>query len=80
MKLTIISSMMGNEILKIMVIMMTVPMLLYQSGVISLYLPCSKNPTSVISTLAVNFILRMIMINAMFMMSMNERLMVKLKS
>jgi hypothetical protein len=26
----------------------------------------------------VNFILRMIMINAMFMMSMNERLMVKL--
>lgn len=74
------SSMIGKAMLKIIVIMMIEPMLIYQSAVRSVYFPWKRNPTSVIPIPSENFMLRRIMMRPMFMMSKNDRLTVKLMS
>lgn len=69
--------MIGKVILNIIVKMIIVPMLIYQSDVISLYFPCHKNVRSLVSKAeALYFMFKIIMMRAMFMIIKNDRLIV----
>jgi len=74
------SSMMGKEILNIIVMIMMLPMLIYQSAARLLYFPWKRKPTCVMFTPVVNFMLRRIIITPILRMRMKERLTVKLRS
>jgi hypothetical protein len=62
-----ISSITGKAILKIIVRIITEPILLYQSAVKSPYRPCNKKPTSLGAVPPEYFMFSIIMIRAEFM-------------